>query len=363
MTTVSDIFQFLNHFAPVSLAEEWDNVGLLCGDSDAGVNRALIALDITSKVAQEAARKSVQLIVSHHPVIFHPLRSVMADSAVWQMAKASVSAICMHTNLDLCNGGVNDALAETLEISGREILLPEGKFSFQKISVFVPAGYAEAVRLAMAEAGAGTYKGYDSCAYETSGSGYFRPLAGSNPFIGEVGKPEKTEEVKIEAVCAEDKVKAVVSAMLKAHPYEVPAYDIFADEGPGEPYGLGRVGDLPSERALPEFAEFVKQKLSCGMVKICNGGKTVRRVAVCGGSGDESLIFESLRKGADTLVVGEMKHSSKIVAVERDLNIVEAGHFATENVICPHLCKLLSQQFPAVSFELAESNRDPSSKI
>lgn len=259
MPTVNDILAYLSEIAPVSLAEEWDNVGLLCGDETAPVKSALIALDITKAVAREAASKGAALVVSHHPVIFDPLRTVTAQgpgAVVWELAAHSVSAVCMHTNLDISKQGVNSALADKL------------------------------------------------CLKNT------RPLE------------------KIGEALAGD-------------------------------YGLGLVGESGVRGGLDEFAAFAAAKLGCGCVRVCPAQKSAKLIAVCGGAEDGNLVECALKEGADTLLVGEIKHHRVIEALEKGLNIIEAGHFATENVVCPCLVQLLSEKFPTVSFELAQSARSP----
>lgn len=361
MTTVGDIFGYLCEIAPPSLAEGWDNVGLLCGDKNAAVQKALIALDITTAVAKEAAAEKAALVVSHHPVIFTPLKTVTAQgsgAAVWALASHSVSAVCMHTNLDISKQGVNQALADALGLKNTCLLEKTGGAFYKKVAVFVPQSHAEAVRKAMAAAGAGLYDGYAGCAFAAQGHGFFTPLEGSSPYIGRTGREESVEEVRIEAVCRAQDVGAVVSAMRKAHPYEVPAYDIFADEALADEYGLGLVGEC-APAALDDFAAFAVGKLNGGCARVCSAGKNAKIVAVCGGAEDGKLIECALRAGADTLVVGEIKHHRMIEALEKGLNIIEAGHFATENVICPRLLGMLSQKFSSVLFTLAEKGKSP----
>lgn len=359
LTTVGAIFEFLCSVAPLSLAESWDNCGLLCGEKNKPVRKALISLDITSAVAREAYEKGAELIISHHPVIFKPLSAIREGSAVWTLANRSLSAICMHTNLDLCAGGVNDALAERLSLARVHLLDEAGRVYYKKIVSFVPAPYADSVRLAMAEAGAGKLGNYDSCSFTAAGNGHFRPLEGSHPFIGKQGETEKADEVRIEAVCPANRAEQVAAAMLRAHPYEVPAYDIFTDEALYDAYGLGRAGDLPEKEKLGDFAGFVKERLGCSGVAVCDARKDVYHVAVCSGAEDGTMIEAALRAGCDTLVTGEMKHSSMIEALERGINVVAAGHFPTENVICPKLKEILASRFGEVSFEIADTNKDP----
>lgn len=363
MTTIGDIYRFLCAVAPPALAEEWDNVGLLVGGEAAPVTSALIALDITPEVADEAVEGSAQLVVSHHPVIFHPLRAVPEGSAVWRLVRGGVAAVCMHTNLDVCEGGVNDALADALGLSHRTLLKEEGRLPYRKIAVFVPENHAAAVREAMTAAGAGLYGRYDHCTFETQGTGRFRPLPGAAPYLGSVGRIEEVREIRLEAVCAEKDVPAVISALRRAHPYEEPAYDIFPDEALGTPYGLGRVGDLPEALPLREFARAAGKALGCAAVSLCDAGRVAHRVAVCGGADDGTLAEAARRAGADTLLVGEMKHSNRIEALNMGVNVVAAGHFATENPVCPHLRALLSERFPAVRFAVARTNRAPSQAV
>lgn len=362
MSTVKDIFEFLDGLAPVDLAEDYDNPGLLVGDPNREVTTALLSLDITSKTAKEAHDCGAQLVISHHPVIFKPLRSLLATGpsvTVWNLASLSLAAICMHTNLDAANGGVNDTLAAVLGLSN---VTPFGQYrsrNYKKITVFVPESYAEAVRTAMAAAGAGKLGAYDGCAFEAKGSGFFRPLEGANPFIGKSGKPERVDEVRLEAICEPEKVGKVVSAMLKAHPYEVPAYDIFDDEAVSVHYGIGRVGTLKESTDLKAFTQSVKKALSASCVKVVDAGKPAYNVAVCGGAVDEEIIERAANAGADTLVTGEMKHHLYYTALEAGINIVEAGHFSTETVVIPALREKLMTAFPCISFVIAESNREP----
>ncbi|MEG6571321.1 Nif3-like dinuclear metal center hexameric protein [[Clostridium] cellulosi] len=362
MTTVSEIYNYLCEIAPLWLAESYDNAGLLVGDPDSNVKKAVLSLDITEKIAQEAHDTGAQLVISHHPVIFNPVRRVMANgstSAVWNLAKMSLSAICMHTNLDAANGGVNDVLAEKLNLTDVKRLSDDKVMNFKKVVVFVPESHAEKVRKAMAEAGAGKLGEYDGCAFEIHGNGYFRPLSGSNPFIGEAGKPEKVDEVRIEAICAPQDLKKVISEMLKAHPYEVPAYDIYEDESVCEKYGIGRIGRLKEPKSLREFGLFVKKALDAQSVKLTDAGKEAYCIAVCSGAVDEDIVTKAVQAGADTLVTGEMKHHLYYFAQNMQINVVEAGHFTTETVILPVLMQKLEKRFPDVEFIIAKGNKEP----
>lgn len=366
MTAVRDILDFLQMWAPLRLAESWDNVGLLAGDGNASVQKALVALDITPAVCAEAAAVGAQLVVSHHPVIFHPLSAVRADGVsapVWQLARHGLSAICMHTNLDIAEGGVNDALLQVLGLERMAILQPLGAFACQKISVFIPETHAARVREAMAQAGAGRYGVYDGCAFETHGTGYFRPLSGAKPYIGEQGRLESVQEVRVEMVCDARDTQAVIAAMKAAHPYETPAYDIFEDIGLRKPYGLGRVARLPSPEKPDMFARRAKERLHAAGVAFRDAGKLVKTLAVCSGAWDGELTPIALAAGADTILTGEIKHSDMLAAAAAGLNIVAAGHFATEQPVCPALVRRLTDAFAEVSFTVAQSGTEPAAYV
>ena len=362
MTTVEDIFKFLDSIAPVNLAEDYDNPGLLAGEPNREVFKAILSLDITPETAEETSNAGAQLVISHHPVIFKPLRSLIStgvSAAVWKLASLSLSAICMHTNLDLANGGVNDALSAAIGLKSVSHLQEYRKINYKKIAVFVPQDYADNVRFAMTSAGAGKFKCYDGCAFTVNGKGFFRPLEGAKPFIGNYLNCESVDEVRVEVICAPKDVNAVVAAMIAVHPYELPAYDIFDDESVAEEYSMGRIGLLNKKTALADYAGIVKDALSSSCVKVLDCGKEACKIAVCGGAADGEIITAAAKSGADTLVTGEMKHSLYYTALEAGINIVEAGHFATEAVILPVLKSKLSAAFPTVGFEIAKSCREP----
>lgn len=358
MTTVKDIFDFLCEMAPLRLAESYDNPGLLAGDAAKPVTRAAIALDITPEVCSEAADSGCELIVSHHPVIFRPVSSVRkdgAEAALWSLVNLGLSAICMHTNLDAAPGGVNDTLAEVLGLEKTGPLLYGRRENYKKITVFVPDEYAEEVRAAMADAGAGRFGNYDECAFAVKGEGCFRPLEGARPFIGKKGTLERAGETKIEAVCSPEAAPAVVEAIRRAHPYEEPAYDIFDDEALFTQYGIGMTAKLVKPTGPDDFARFVARTLGTDGASVSKAGDKCEKIAVCSGAWDDELTIAAREKGCDTILTGELKHSAKLLALALGLNVVAAGHYATENVVCPALLSRLGARFPDVAFTLAHT--------
>ena len=365
MTKAADILRFLEGIAPLSLAESYDNPGLLAGSGNQTVERALVALDITRDTCSQAVSMGAQLIVSHHPVIFRPIRNVPSEgagSAVWHLARGGLTAVCMHTNLDMANGGVNDALVQAVGLRHSRILKVEGGFHYKKLVVFVPETSAAAVRQAMTRAGAGKLGRYDSCAYETRGTGYFRPLEGAHPAVGSVGETARLPEVRVEAICKASALDSVIDAVRSVHPYEEPAFDVFDDEAVREPYGIGRVAQLPEPMKLDDFARLTARRLAGGGAVVYGSGRAVRRIAVCSGAWDGELTQAAADAGADGILTGEIKHSDMLAALECGLGVVAAGHFATERVICPRLCDSLSRAFPEVVFRQA-AGEDPARYI
>lgn len=257
MTTVNEIFEFLNAFAPVELKMDFDNVGLLVGSSSATVNKAVIALDITDEVIDEAIELGAQLIISHHPLIFHAQKSILSDDPlgrrIIKLIKHDISAICMHTNLDIANGGVNDALMEALDARVTGILELTGK-----------------------------------------------------------------------------------------------------DES-GNELGCGRVGELESDVPLSSFLKMCKEALDCNGLRFYDAGIPVRRLAVMGGSGGDCVaLAKSL--GCDTYVTADIKYNCFLDAKALAINLIDADHFCTENVVVPVLYEKLSQGFADVSFFVSQTH-------
>ena len=348
MSIVSTIYGKLNSLAPFATQESWDNSGLLVGDPDAGVHTALVVLDITPEAVQEARKIGAELIISHHPVIFRPLKKLEQGSVVWELARAGISAICAHTNLDKARGGVNDCLAAALGLEQVGNYAVEGREKHCKLTVFVPNSHAEAVRQAIIGAGAGTIGGYTGCTFSVEGTGRFLPGEGTSPYLGQPGREEAAAEVRLESVVPADKLDAVLAAMRQAHPYEVPAFDVVESVREGQEIALGRMGELPEPLLPEEFAQLCADRLGAD-VRWNRGGRPIRRVAVLGGAGGDYL-YPAAAAGADALVTGEAKHHEYLDAARMGLTLLDATHYATEQVVLRPLAETLSASFPEVRF-------------
>lgn len=324
------LIQLFEQFSPKTYALEGDKIGLQVGTLNKSVKKVMIALDVLEEVVDEAIAEQVDFIIAHHPLIYRPLKKIDIGTTygriVEKLVKNDITVYAAHTNLDVAKGGVNDLLAEALQLENCEVLVPTAEIALKKLAVFVPESDAEKVRQAIGDAGAGAIGNYSHCSFMSNGTGSFRPGEESNPHIGEHGKQEFVGEVKIESIFPENIEKKVVQAMLKAHPYEEVAYDLYHLENPGEQLGLGRIGTLTKEMTLREFADHVKKSLSVkGVRAIGKLDAKVKKVAVLGGDGNK-YVSQAKMKGADVYVTGDLYYHVAHDAIMEDLNIIDPGH-------------------------------------
>ncbi len=320
-------------------AMPWDAVGLVAGDPAAPVRRVLFAVDPVAAVAREAIAAGFDLLVTHHPLFLTPVHEVSATTAkgrlVHRLIRSGVALYVAHTNADVAKPGVSDALAAVLGLGDVEPLRGEGE-TLDKLVTFVPHTDADRVIDALAAAGAGTIGNYARCAWTTTGTGTFRPGVGASPAIGRPGEIEVVGETRVEMVAPRTARRAVLGALLAAHPYEEPAYDVFEMAALPGPRGLGRVGELPEARTLADFTRTAARALPATVWGVRAAGdpqRTVRRVAVCGGSGGE-LAEAAARAGADVLLTADLRHHPTSEAVEEagagGIGLLDAAHWATE---------------------------------
>lgn len=324
-----EIIVLLESFSPKEYAMEGDRVGLQIGQLNRPVGRVLVALDLVEEVVDEAIEKGAQLIIAHHPPIYRPLAKLATDTAqgriIEKLIKHDISVYAAHTNLDVATGGVNDMLASALGLENPEVLIPTYEERLKKIVVYVPNEHAGKVREAMGKAGAGSIGNYSHCSFSSGGTGRFLPGEGANPFIGSQGRIEEVQEERIETVLPGRLVKKVVTAMLKAHPYEEPAYDIYPIDNKGDSLGLGRLGTV-GEMTLRQFAEKVKNDLGVEAVRVVGDlDAKVKKVAVLGGDGNKYFSQAKFR-GADVYVTGDIYYHVAHDALMLGLNIVDPGH-------------------------------------
>jgi dinuclear metal center YbgI/SA1388 family protein len=346
--TVGHIIRALEEFAPPYLAFPDDRIGLQVGAPSQPVSRVLVTLDVTKDVVDEAVGQKADMIISHHAVIFRPLKAMRADLPasrdIFALVRNGISVYTAHTNLDVAYGGVNDVLADRLQLRESQVLSRLQTESLRKLVVFVPVSHHEHVLRAVCEAGAGHIGNYSFCTFNTPGTGTFRPEEGAQPYIGNVGQIEQVEEIRLETVVPERLLPAVIENMLAAHPYEEVAYDVYPLEIMGKEYGIGRIGSLPETMPLEEFARFVKERLAVRGVRYCGSSdRIVKRVAVLGGAG-VSWVREAGEKGADVLVTGDVKHHEALDALASGLAVIDAGHYGTEKWVVEALAAALESR-------------------
>jgi dinuclear metal center YbgI/SA1388 family protein len=360
------IINFIEQLVPRRLAEDWDNVGLQIGDRTQEIRGIVVALDLEPQVVDEALAVGANLIITHHPVIFKPLKNIRADltqgKMILNIIKNDISVYCAHTNLDSAAQGVNQVLAELLKLEKIKVLNPDKAENLFKVVIFVPESHLEPVRSAMAEAGAGWIGNYSDCSFFVRGTGAFKATPGCSPFTGEVGTLEQTPEVRLETIVTEKQINKVVKAAIAAHPYEEAAYDVYPLANHVNELGLGRVGDLRSPVSLVDFMELVKNSLNVSTVKYTGDSHAiVRKIAVCGGSG-AGLIHKAAFAGVDVLLTGDVKYHEAQEAKALGLNLVDAGHFATEYPVVLKLADLLanycSEEGYGIPVHSAQMNTD-----
>jgi dinuclear metal center YbgI/SA1388 family protein len=332
MVRVGQISKVIETIAPSSLAEEWDNCGLQVGDPEAKVNQVLVGLTPLPEVFEEAEEKGADFLLFHHPLIFDPLKALVTSSYPGGLLARAIrngfAIYAAHTSYDAAPAGVSVALARTLGLGGPlRVLSPRG--ALRKLVVFVPEENVDTVAKALAEVGAGVIGDYTECTFRTLGRGTFRGGEGANPYLGEKGRLEEVEEVRIETVVAAHTVGSAVNAAIAAHPYEEVALDVYPVEGSPDGCGYGRIGTLPERLTAEELREYVSEALGFPSRLVADPGRRIETVAVLGGSGG-SFIPEVAASGAHAYVTGDVDYHDALLAESLDLAVIEAGHAATE---------------------------------
>jgi dinuclear metal center YbgI/SA1388 family protein len=363
MPTVSDIVRHLEEFAPTRLAAEWDNVGLLLGDRAAPVRHVLTCLTVTPESAAEAVEREAQLIVTHHPILFRAVKRLTTATAEGRMLlaliRAGVAVYSPHTAFDNTRGGINDALAHKLGLTDVTPLRRSEETRQCKVVVFVPDKDLGRVSDALFAAGAGQIGEYRECSYRLAGTGTFFGTDTTHPTVGEKGRREEVSEWRLEVVCPESSVEAVVSALRRAHSYEEPAYDVYPLRLERSKLGEGRVGRLPQPIPLGDFARSVKAALGTGGVQtVGNCAAPVQRIALVCGAGGEFL-SDAARARADVFLTGEMRFHDYLSAQAQGVALVLPGHYATERFGIEELAGKLAQQFPDTEVWASRRESDP----
>ncbi len=358
---IKELTQYLESVAPLAYQESYDNSGLIVGNPNDEIRKALISLDCTEEVVEEAIRKGCDIILSHHPIVFNGLKQFTGknyvERTVVKAIKNNIALYAIHTNLDNVLGGVSSKISEKLNLQSHAVLSQKRNL-LKKLIVYVPRTHIESVREALFSAGAGAIGNYDQCSYNTAGYGTFRGLDGANPAIGEVGTQERVEETKIEVVYPAVKERAIVVAMYAAHPYEEVAYNIVTLDNPLSSVGSGAIGNLPEPMAAQDFLAYVKERLHVQVIRHTKLlGKPISRVAVCGGAGG-FLLSEAKRSGADVFITADYKYHEFFDA-EDEIIIADIGHFESEQFTQELLLEIIQKKFVNFAVLLTEIETNP----
>ncbi|HSL01055.1 MAG TPA: Nif3-like dinuclear metal center hexameric protein [Rubrobacteraceae bacterium] len=332
MARVRDITTAVERIAPLPLSEEWDNCGLQVGDLEAEARRILVALTPVQEVFDEAEERGADFLLFHHPLIFHPLKNLDTAShpgdLIAQAICRGLAVYAAHTSYDAAPDGVSVALAQRLGLRGSlEVLSARGVL--RKLVVFVPEENADALADALSRAGAGVIGEYTHCTFRTPGTGTFLGSEGTDPYLGEKGRVEKVEEVRLETVVPAHAAGRVIAAATAAHPYEEVALDVYPVDGRPEGCGYGRVGALPEPVSAEALREHVSRALGFPARVVSHPVGRVQRTAVLGGSGG-SFVREAAASGADAYVTGDLDYHDALLADSLGLLAIDAGHAATE---------------------------------
>ncbi|GAA3403827.1 Nif3-like dinuclear metal center hexameric protein [Paenibacillus hodogayensis] len=326
------VIQLMERLAPKHIAMPDDKIGLQLGSLRKDIRTVLVTLDVTDEVVDEAIALGAELIIAHHAIIYRPLAHLQTDTPAGRLyeklIKHDIAVYIAHTNLDVADGGVNDMMAEALQLQVTGHLEDIHTDKLKKLVVFVPETHQQQVRDAIFAAGAGWIGNYSHCSFNSAGTGTFMPREGTDPFIGKPGQYTQADETRIETVVPASVQNKVVQAMLKAHPYEEVAYDLYPMDLNGRTFGLGRVGKLNEPERLDAFAERVKMGLDVPFVRVVGDpAKPIRKVAVLGGSGSR-YVRHALFAGADVLVTGDIDYHTAQDALAAGIAIVDPGHNA-----------------------------------
>ncbi|CAH2213685.1 Nif3-like dinuclear metal center hexameric protein [Tepidibacter aestuarii] len=360
---VKDVIKIFENKYPKSLAYNWDNIGLIIGDQMSKVEKILVTLEATQAVIDEAVENKVDLIITHHPFIFKGLKkintSITKGNDIYKLIKNNISVYSAHTNFDIAYDGLNDEIVKRLDLKDVLVLDTTYDQKLYKIAVYTPVSHQDCIRKAMADMGCGNIGKYSDCSFTFNGVGRFKPLNDSKPYVGVQNEIEIVEEVKIESICKESNLKQAINNIIKAHPYEEVAYDIYELKNTGKKYGLGRIGKLKNTMKFEELSENVKKYLNIKSLRATGNLKEdVNKVAIVSGSGSE-FIIKAHSMGADVLITGDVKYHDAQNALELGIKLIDAGHFGSENIFSDIVLQYLQKEFDSIEILKSKSNIDP----
>ena len=361
MATIKEITNTIEEFAPLSYQESYDNCGLLVGNAEANCTGVLLSLDCTEEVLEEAIKEKCNLIISHHPVLFSGIKKITgADATQRILIKAiqnNIALYAAHTNVDNVRNGVNYKIAEKLGLINIKILAPKNEL-LKKLVTYVPASHHATVLNALFEAGCGQIGNYENCSFNLEGTGTFKGNEEAKPFLGVAGQLSEEKETRIETIFEAYKERIVLKALLSAHPYEEVAFDIYSLDNKLNTVGSGIIGEFKEPVTEEELMKKVKNSLLSSCLKTTkNTGKSVKKVAICGGSG-RFLLKNAINAGCEAFLTADFKYHDYF-EVEGRLLLIDAGHYETEQFTPEIFYEVISKNFPTFAIRLSKINTNP----
>lgn len=358
---LKEITNYLESVAPLSYQENYDNAGLICGNDEMEITGALLCLDSTEAVVEEAISLNCNLIIAHHPIVFSGLKKFIGKNYVERVIikaiKNNIAIYASHTNLDNVHNGVNAKICEKLNLHNCTILSPQRNL-LKKLITYCPREQAEEVRSALFYAGAGHIGNYNECSFNSPGTGTFKALEGANPYSGEVGKRFEGEEIKIEVVYPHMLESKIIKTLFRSHPYEEVAYDLISLSNASPEIGAGMIGELVNEMDEMQFLKEVKTRMKAGSVRYTElKGKKVKKVAVCGGAGS-FLLKDAIACQADVFITSDFKYHQFFDADTR-LVIADIGHYESEQYTIELFYDILKKKFSTFALHLTKINTNP----
>jgi dinuclear metal center YbgI/SA1388 family protein len=367
--TVGNVCTVLESIAPPELAQSWDNVGLLAGDLNATVRRVLLCIDLTPQVVDEAIAARIDFVMAYHPPIFKPVPSLRVpsdgtDEAVFRCIHHGIAVYSMHTALDAAEGGTNDVLAGLCGLKHTtpiEFAQKPGEREC-KLVVFVPPAEVDQVADALFTAGAGHIGDYSHCSFRVPGEGTFRGDESTRPTIGKAGRFEHVEEIRLEVIVREADLPAVIAAMVAAHSYEEPAYDIYPLT-PRPVRGIGRYGPLARPTTLERLARRLKKatEADCAQMVGDPEQKIERAVILVGAAG--SLPFRVPLTERDVIVTGEIRHHDALTIRRRGCTAIALGHWISEHPTLSVLQQRIQSQLAGSRVTVSSADSDPFKRV
>jgi len=358
---LSLLTDYLESLAPLAYQEDYDNAGLIVGKPEQEVYQALVSLDCTEAVVDEAIANNCQVIISHHPIVFRGLKKfngkTYVERVVEKAIRHNIALYAIHTNLDNVITGVNHRICETLGLKNTRILVPK-QHLLKKLVTYVPTAQAEQVRNALFHAGAGNIGNYSEASFNAEGTGSFKGNEYTDPYVGEPGIRHIENEVRIEVIYPANLESKILMSLVLAHPYEEVAYDLYSLTNPNQQVGAGMIGELEMPINEEAFLSFVKEKMQAHVIRhTAFTGKHIKKVAVCGGAGG-FLLKQAIAAGADIFITADYKYHEFFDA-EGKLMIADIGHYESEQFTQQFLYEIIRKKFPTFAVRLTDINTNP----